>query len=193
MDISNKNLQPGAIGHILSRQVVILRLSQSHIASPAILYGCRASFPDFEGRLLYLDLSMAHVSYDCLIDIFKKSNRLKKLSLENVSINKDVMTAIALSKELEVLNLSMVEGLDLSGVKALLSSCHKYDFKCRLINQSNFILFFSLRELNLAWTCLASAAIDYICSNLPEKLDRLNIAGCRKLINDKSIQTFLIN
>lgn len=125
MDIANKNLQPGAVGHILSRQVVILRLSQSHIASPAILPGCRASFSDFEGRLLYLDLSMAHVSYDCLIDLFTKCNRLKKLSLEHVPINKDVMKALGLSSELEVLNLSMVEGLDLHGVKALLSSCQK--------------------------------------------------------------------
>lgn len=126
MDISSKNLQPGAIGHILSRQVVILRLLQSHIASPVIQPGCRASLPEFKGRLSYLDLSMAHISFDALITIFNKCTKLKKLSLENVAVNADVMKALSQSIELEVLNLSLAEGLDLAGVTSLLSSCQKY-------------------------------------------------------------------
>lgn len=125
MDVSNKNLQPGAIGHILSRQVIILRLAHSHIASPAISQGCRASFSDFKGRLLYLDLSNAHISYDSLIEVFNKCNKLKKISLECVRVNEDVMSALAQCADLEVVNLSMAEGLEIEGLTNLLSSCKK--------------------------------------------------------------------
>lgn len=191
MDISNKNLQPGAIGHILSRQVVILRLSQSYIAEPGILPGCRASDSSFKARLSYLDLSMAHVSYSTLIAIFNKCTRLKKLSLEHVPINKDVLNAIAHNKELQILNLSMAEGLEVQGLKCLLPACDTYVIFHQSKLQFNNVSF-RLRELNLAWTCLSPASINYVCNNLPETLGRLNISGCRKHIKDKSNMQYLI-
>lgn len=125
MDVSNKNLQAGSIGQILSRQVVILRLAQSEIAYPPFLPGCRAFSPEFKSRLLYLDLSMVHTSCDVLVDIFKRCRRLKKVSLEHVLVNKDVLKYLAYSAELEVLNLALSQGIDLEGLKSLLINCNK--------------------------------------------------------------------
>ncbi|XP_018335639.1 S-phase kinase-associated protein 2 [Agrilus planipennis] len=175
MDVSNRNLPPGAIGHILSRQVLILRLAQSEIAFPPILSGVKAALSDFRARLLYLDLSMAHISTESLVMLFSRCYRLKKLSLEHVQVDDDVMLALSLNTDLEILNLAMVEGLQLDGLKYLLSSCQK------------------LRELNIAWTYLDSPCITYICCNLCSSLDRLNFSGCRKLLNDENVMDLVVN
>ncbi|XP_017774518.1 PREDICTED: S-phase kinase-associated protein 2 isoform X2 [Nicrophorus vespilloides] len=169
MDVSNRVLYPGALGQILSRQVVILRLAQSEISHPAIMPDCRASNEDFQSRLLYLDLSLVHVSPESLTSLFTKCQRLKKLSLEHVQINTEVLQALAQNKELEVLNLAMVQGIEVDGLKVLLKNCKK------------------LRELNLAWTFLSCPSIKLLCAQLPKTLDRLNISGCRKLLTDNYV------
>ncbi|KAI4462059.1 f-box/tpr repeat protein pof3 [Holotrichia oblita] len=169
MDLGSRQLQPGALGQVLSRQVMILRLAQAEIASPAILPGCRAFSEDFKSRLLLLDLSMATVGCETLVELFTRCCRLKKVSLEHVGVNAKVLQALSCSKDLEVVNLSMVEGITEKGLKYLLGNCK------------------SIRELNLAWTYMNSASVEYVSSNLPECLDRLNISGCRKLLNDDHI------
>lgn len=74
---------------------------------------------------MYLDMSMATVSVECLAMVFLKCHRLKKLSLENVIVNDNVFGALAQNAELEVLNLAMAEGITHDGLKRLLKSCKK--------------------------------------------------------------------
>lgn len=169
MDLSYHQLQQGALGHIISRQVMILRLTQAKIVHPPILPDSCAYSEDFRSRLLLLDLSMVNISCDSLVELFKRCNRLKKLSLEHVKVNENVLSALSLSKNLEILNLAMVEGINEKGLRYLLSNCQ------------------NIRELNLAWTYLNVNSIQYICTNLPKTLDRLNISGCRKLLSDKNV------
>ncbi|KAG5864594.1 hypothetical protein JTB14_013948 [Gonioctena quinquepunctata] len=100
MDVSNKHLPPGELGRILSKQVIILRLARSEICQPPILDSIAAS-PDFKSRLLYLDLSMSFISSSSLVALFGKCKRLKKLSLENVPVNDDVLIALSSNKDIE--------------------------------------------------------------------------------------------
>ncbi|KAF5298188.1 hypothetical protein FQA39_LY02612 [Lamprigera yunnana] len=169
MDISGSHLEAGALGHVLSRQPIILRLSNSEISDLPILPGVRAAMPDFQARLVYLDLSMAYISPTSLCTIFNKCCRLKKLSLENVYVNNSVLIGLSKSTNLEILNLAMTEGLEKQGLSYLFTNCLK------------------LKELNLAWTYLSSSCIEYICSHLPRTIDRLNFAGCRKLLTDVNV------
>lgn len=172
LDASGRCLRPGALGHILSRQVVILRLASATMSVPAVLpNSCRAATSTFRARLMYLDLSMAHVpSADVLVDLFSLCRALKKVSLEQVNgMDDEVMLALSHSRDLQVLNLAMAVGITETGMRYLLKNCQK------------------LRELNIAWTNLSSKCIKYICSHLPESLDRLNFSGCRKLIHDINI------
>ncbi|XP_018567474.1 S-phase kinase-associated protein 2 [Anoplophora glabripennis] len=169
MDVSNKHLEPGELGKILSKQVIILRLARTEICNPPILPNMNAAHPDFKSRLLYLDLSMAYISPESLAMLFGKCRRLKKLSLENVPVNDDVLIALSGNKDIEVINFAMSTGIQEDGLKYLLTNCRK------------------IRELNIAWNYLNSCSIHYICENLPSTMDRLNFSGCRKLLTDKNV------
>lgn len=74
------------------------------------------SFP----KLQYLDLSMATISEQSLVDLFSKCANLKKLSLESVPINAAVCAGIGKNRNLEALNLTMCTGLDRKGITNLL-------------------------------------------------------------------------
>ncbi|KAL3268145.1 hypothetical protein HHI36_007273 [Cryptolaemus montrouzieri] len=169
MDISNRKLSVGCLGQILSKQVVILRLSRSEITYPPLLPNQPVSSPDFRCRLLFLDLSMAHISPESLKVLFNKCQRLKKLSLEHVPVNSEVLEALAGNKDLEIINFAMATGIREQGLQYLLRNCRK------------------IRELNIAWTYLNQPTISYLCSHLPSSLDRLNLSGCRKLISDGDV------
>lgn len=143
MDVSGRVLGPGALGQILSRQMIILRLARSEvclpyltktafincfclqIAHPAFLPGVKASLTDFKARLLYLDLSMAEVSTRTLTDLLSKCSRLKKISLEHVPVNDEVLSVLSLSKDIEVINFAMVSGITKEGIAFLLKNCKK--------------------------------------------------------------------
>lgn len=74
---------------------------------------------------MYLDLSMAMVSPESLTVLFSKCYRLKKISLEHVAIDDTVLIALSQNKDLEVLNLAMVEGLAEKGLTCLFNSSCK--------------------------------------------------------------------
>ncbi|KAL1495100.1 hypothetical protein ABEB36_010571 [Hypothenemus hampei] len=173
LDISNKRLSPGKLGYILSKQVVVLRLARSKIIPTAILPGCRAFEPDFQSRLLYLDLSMTHIATRCLTELFNKCKRLKKLSLENVAVNNEVLIALSGNIDIEVINFAMCTGIQEDGLKYLLRNCRH------------------VRELNIAWTNLSQPSIRLICDNLSSTMDRLNISGCKKMMTDSHVASLV--
>ncbi|KAB0795108.1 hypothetical protein PPYR_11947 [Photinus pyralis] len=169
MDASHRHLDPGALGNILSRQAIILRLAHAKVAFPPFIPGMKAYSQEFRSRLLYLDLSMATINQEALTMLFSKCRRLKKLSLEHVPVDNNVLFALSRNRELEILNLAMVEGITLEGFHHILANCRK------------------LKELNVAWTYLNSQCLKLICSNLPLTVDRLNLSGCRKCLSDESV------
>lgn len=85
----------------------------------------KAAHPDFMSRLLYLDLSMAYILPESLAMLFSKCRRLKKLSLENVPVNDDVLIALSGNKDIEVINFAMSTGIQEDGLKYLLMNCRK--------------------------------------------------------------------
>lgn len=148
MDVSGRSLEPGALGQILSRQIIILRLAQAEVdvnvfyraiqaligicfiillqvADPAFLPGVKATLPDFKARLLYLDLSMAEISKHTLIELLRKCQRLKKISLEHVPVDDDVLLTLSMNKDIEVINFAMAENITKEGMIYLLSNCRK--------------------------------------------------------------------
>lgn len=84
---------------------------------------------DFLARVQYLDLSMAVISTDSLMQLFSKCRQLRKLSLEHVHLNDAVCKALAQNRKLEVLNLAMCTGLTTYGVRKLLGSLKWYALK----------------------------------------------------------------
>lgn len=166
IDLGNRSIRRGAIGKILSRGFIILRLAQSRMQSP--IFESHFRRDGFQSKLQYLDLSMASIDVQSLAQLLKTCLLLKKLSLEHVPVDIHVCREIAHNKDLEVLNLSMCEGLDQGCVTILM-----INLKC-------------LTALNISWTNLTVESVEVIVSLISPTIMRLNISGCRRTLTDSS-------
>lgn len=68
---------------------------------------------------------MAEITKRDLTDLLNKCHRLKKISLEHVPVNNDVLLALSSSKDIEVINFAMAEGITKEGMTCLLRTCKK--------------------------------------------------------------------
>ena len=57
-----------------------------------------------------------------------------------------------------------------------------------------YSLFTRLSAFNVAWTDLSVTALNTLCTELPSSIQRINISGCRKTLNDNRMYclTFFI-
>ncbi|XP_029050962.1 S-phase kinase-associated protein 2 isoform X2 [Osmia bicornis bicornis] len=168
LDLGGKVLNEGTLGHILPRGVQILRLAQAEIADPVFLENSEVLTDGYVSKLQYLDLSMAVISPDGLAMLLSLCKYLKKLSVEKCIVNKSCCKAISENNDLETLNLTMCEGMDIDCIKDL----------TKLKN---------LNAVNVAWCALDAKAMTLLCKSLPRTITRLNIAGCRKTMTDDNI------
>lgn len=119
LDLGNKVLNKGTLGHILPRGVQILRLAQAEISDPLFLPGCDGLIDSYKSKLQYLDLSMAVISADGLTQLLKKCKLLRNLSLEKCILNQDSCKAISKNQDITILNLTMCEGIDEKSINYL--------------------------------------------------------------------------
>jgi hypothetical protein len=166
LDLGGKYVRAGAIGDVISRGIEILRLSQAKIQAP-IFDDSWISTEEFQSKLAYLDLSMTTLEPHFLAQLLSTCRKLKKLSLEATEVDDAVCLQISKNKNLEVLNLSMAEGLTKAGVEYLVTQ-----LKC-------------LFALNISWTHLDLESVTILVENLTAMMLRLNIAGCRNSLLDK--------
>lgn len=120
LDLGSKVLSEGTLGHILPRGVQILRLAQAEITDPVFYEGSEVLNDFYISKLQYLDLSMAVISPDGLAALLSICKYLKKLSLEKCVLNRACCRAISQNTELEVLNLTMCEDMDIGCVTHLM-------------------------------------------------------------------------
>lgn len=170
LDLGCKTLRAGALGKIISRGVVILRLAQAEMAHPVFEPDSLESSPEFQSKLQYLDLSMAVITKPSLKMLLSKCRQLKKLSLEHVQINDEICDEIAQNVHLEALNLAMSEGIRPSSMKTM------------MLNLTN------LHSLNVAWSHLDEGCVNALVQNVTPNLLRLNIAGCRRSMTDSYLE-----
>lgn len=120
LDLGGKVLGEGTLGHILPRGVQTLRLAQAEIADPVFQANSETLNENYISKLQYLDLSMSVITPDGLADLLSVCKFLKKLSLEKCTLNNLCCKAIGDNKELEVLNLTMCEGIDKKSLQEIL-------------------------------------------------------------------------
>lgn len=166
MDLGNKALRRGSIGKVFSRGLIILRLAQARIQSP--LFESHFVVDGFQTKLQYLDLSMASIDETSLAQLLSTCRLLKKLSLEQLKIDVHVCKEVAENKDLEVLNLAMCEGLEIDGLKILMTKLQ------------------ALTAANISWTSLSSESMKILVTSIAPSIMRLNIAGSRRALNDSS-------
>lgn len=167
LDLGGRHLKAGALGDIVSRGVVILRLAQANINDPIFMDGSPdLEWATFQSKLQYLDLSMASISVSSLWYFLSKCRKLKKLSLEHLEIDDRIAMELSVNKDLETLNLTMCEGLTASAVTVLLSDLQ------------------NLRYLNISWTNLNVEGVEALIHNITPNISRLNMAGCKRTHTD---------
>ncbi|XP_043463038.1 S-phase kinase-associated protein 2 [Leptopilina heterotoma] len=169
LDLGSKVLSDGNLGHIIPRGVQILRLAQAEIASPVFHLNSEASAIHYTSKLQYLDLSMSVIAPWDLAILISKCKYLKKLSLEKCVLDGSCCAAIGDNVNLEVLNLTMCEGMDVECIR-------------------NLMKLKRLTALNLSWCCLDNECMTLVCKSLPPTVTRLNIAGCRKTLLDDNVK-----
>lgn len=77
-------------------------------------------YTDFYSKLQYFDLSMATIAKPDLKLLLSRCRKLKKLSLEHVPIDIDICKELSCNKNLEVLNLTMCEGIDADCIRLMM-------------------------------------------------------------------------
>ncbi|GAB0090993.1 S-phase kinase-associated protein 2 [Sergentomyia squamirostris] len=173
MDLAGRSFRTEAIGRIITRGVIVLRLAQTKIVDPIFEPDFFIWNDMFESKLQYLDLSMSNITALGLQQLFKTCRHLIKLSLEHLTISDRVCEELAHNTQLEVLNLALCSGLTSRGVRMLLSS------------------FSNLQSLNISWTNLETESVAILVETISPSIIRLNIAGCRKSLKDNHVRTLV--
>lgn len=104
MDLGNKSLRSGAVGSLLSRGLIICRLAQAKIQRPIF----DDTTEGIQFKLQYLDLSLASIDKVSLAQLLSTCRILKKLSLEQLSVDYDVCKEIAKNSRIEVRLMSQL-------------------------------------------------------------------------------------
>ncbi|XP_045508924.1 S-phase kinase-associated protein 2-like isoform X2 [Colias croceus] len=166
LDLGNKTLSKDALGRILCRKPIILRLASSEIGDwiPQTITTT---------RIQYLDLSMSAISRQTLAKLVEHCPSLRKLSLESLPLDDGIMALIGQCSSLETLNLTMAQGITPEGLKSLLDGC-----TC-------------LQSLNISWCNLNEEALNILVTCLPSKLQRLNLSGAR-IMNDETVSQLAV-
>ncbi|XP_013138083.1 PREDICTED: S-phase kinase-associated protein 2-like [Papilio polytes] len=160
LDLGNKVLSKDALGRVLARKPIIIRLASTEIGE------WHPTTAVTQSRIQYLDLSMCSVDQKTLDSLLERCTSLRKLSLESVQINDSTCTIIGKCKNLETLNLTMAKGITAEGLEEILKGC------------------VSLLSLNISWCNLNQEALQVLVTCLPQKLQRLNVGGARIMTND---------
>ncbi|CAF3968993.1 unnamed protein product [Rotaria sp. Silwood2] len=163
IDMSYRRVDSEQINSVLQRGTITLRMCQTTVED--------SNLTDIESSALcHLDLTLAILSTELLINLLGSCCSLRKLSLESMPLNYKIIEKIVLHEQLDTLNLAMCTGLTFE--------C------CQLITNKLSLL----RCLNIAWTELTSESVKYICETIPRCIEKLNISGQRYNLTDDYIQ-----
>ncbi|CAG4980604.1 unnamed protein product [Parnassius apollo] len=163
LDLGNKLLSRDALGRILAKKPVIVRLASTEIGE------WHPTTPPTQSRIQYLDLSMCTIDQETLGCLLERCTGLKKLSLESIQLEDSICKLVGKCTSLETLNLTMARGVTAEGLEEILKGC------------------VCLQSLNISWCNLNEAALQLMVATLPQKLQRLNVSGAR-IMTDEMVQ-----
>ena len=182
VDLGGKKLAPGQGGKIILRGTKFLRMTKTTVSPPLFAHDsdlCVLRFHSSinELRLKYLDLSFASIKEPCLESLFRRCRNLKKVALENCSLNRNILFQLSQNKSLEVLHMGMALGITAMGLSHLAQGLNN-----------------TLVDLNISWTGMDAETVEealLLLGNNSSTLTRLNIAGCKVSLTDDRLNFIL--
>ncbi|VVC27076.1 Hypothetical protein CINCED_3A000908 [Cinara cedri] len=160
LNIPCRRMSLMTLDNILRRNVRFLSISHSNI-----YVDNGHLFETLLPKLQYLDVSAVYINVQILNSLLNQCSNLVKLSLENCRLNQACCQNIERNTKLKVLNLSSTRGLDICGLKSIIS----------LKN---------LEELNVSWAQMSDDDVHFLISNMIPTIKCLNISGFLKQIAD---------
>ncbi|NXW11624.1 SKP2 protein, partial [Fregetta grallaria] len=155
LDLTGKNLLPGAIGQLLPAGVSVFRCPRTCIGNPLF----KTNTPL---RVQHMDLSNCTISVEDLQSILCLCERLQNLSLEGLVLCDNIIESIAKNPRLMRLNLCGCSGFSAESLELMLSSCSM------------------LEELNLSWCDFTAAHVKATVNHVTSKITQLNLSGYRE-------------
>ncbi|KFV93463.1 S-phase kinase-associated protein 2, partial [Eurypyga helias] len=163
LDLTGKNLLPGAVGQVLPAGVTVFRCPRSSIGNPMF----KTSKPL---KIQHMDLSNCIVSVADLHSILCLCESLQSLSVEGLVLSDDIIKSIAKNHGLIRLNLCGCSGFSPDALGLMLSSL------CRL------------EELNLSWCDFTFAHVSIAVNHITPKVTHLNLSGYRQRLEVPDIR-----
>ncbi|EYC04205.1 hypothetical protein Y032_0089g2280 [Ancylostoma ceylanicum] len=180
VDLFNRTVFNHSLICFLNRRLKVMRMADTNVE----LWPYSSSVPsislEYPLMLTHLDLSRAvFADRSLLVSIMKGCSRLQALSMEGQDLGEDALeicTSIGRNHSLTRVDLSMTVGIT---AKAALEIC----LGCKIV-----------QHLNLSWSSLDQQTVLVFCSNLPDSVTRLNMAGSlnKSSLDDEAIERLVI-
>ncbi|KJH42297.1 F-box domain protein [Dictyocaulus viviparus] len=176
MDLFNRTVFNHSLICFLNRRLKVMRMADTNVEN----WPYRSSSPcvalHYPLLLTHLDLSRAVFSEKSLLTaIMRGCTSLQALSMEGHNLGADavaICSSIGQNHGLTRLDLSMTVGLDAVSVRLICHGCTK------------------IQHLNLSWSGLDQETVLTVCSNLPDTVTRLNLAGSlnKSSLGDEAVE-----
>ncbi|CAF3929696.1 unnamed protein product [Adineta steineri] len=164
VDMSYKHVDCEQLNSLLQRGTTTLKMYQTTVENMNFTY----IEPCF---LSHLDLTSSIISTELLVNLLNSCTSLRKLSLESISLNYEIVEKMVCNEQLDTLDLAMCTGLT---------------FECCQLLTNKLSL---LRYLNISWTELSCESVQHLCETMPRCIEQLNISGQRYNLTDDNIQS----
>lgn len=181
VDLFNRTVFNDALISFLNRRLKVMRLADTNIEKCPYSSLPQCISLEYPLLLTHLDLSRAVFSEKSLLTmIMVGCTLLQALSMEGQDLRFDATTicrAIAQNTELTHLDLSMTLGIEATSAQLICLGCTK------------------IQHLNLSWSSLDYDTIMEFCSNLPDSVTRLNLAGSlnKSCLDDEAVERIVVN
>ncbi|KAJ0169433.1 hypothetical protein K1T71_015020 [Dendrolimus kikuchii] len=183
LDLGNKTLNKDALGRILARKPIIVRLASSEIGE---WHPTSLSSPS---RIQYLDLSMATLDQVTLDSLLTMCPGLKKLSLENLQLQDSTCAIIdqIIPHDIKFNNRPLIDVRQSKSIfmnPTIPNDINKIIMNLKNTNSTGYDGITTLQSLNISWCNLDEISLEVLVTGLPSRLQRLNLGGARILTDD---------
>ncbi|RCN33397.1 F-box domain protein [Ancylostoma caninum] len=180
VDLFNRTVFNHSLICFLNRRLKIMRMADTNVENWPYGSSVPSISLEYPLMLTHLDLSRAvFADRSLLVNIMKGCTRLQALSMEGQDMGEDALeicTSIGRNHSLTRLDLSMTVGITAKAAQEICLGCT------------------IVQHLNLSWSSLDQQTVLVFCSNLPDSVTRLNMAGSlnKSSLDDEAIERLVI-
>lgn len=176
LDLFNRTVFSHSLICFFNRRLKVIRMADTNVENYPLHSSSSLVSLQYPLLLTHLDLSRAvFADRSLLVNIMNGCTNLKALSMEGQNMGEDAVTicsAIGRNNSLAFVDLSMTVGINATAARFICEGCT------------------NIEHLNLSWSSLDRDTVMTFCSNLPNTVTRLNMAGSlnKSSLDDNAVE-----